>query len=267
MITAGLTVALFTGIPVGTYLGGAYGWRATFWLIAAVGATVAAILAVTAPQIPGSFPAPLAERLAPLRHGPVAQLVGTVFLCGSGGLMFYSYLAPITTTLAGGSYRLRSVILLMVGVVGVGAVFLGGRITDAWGPRPARLTVIGGHAAALLAIAAFAFTGARNVAVFAALVALWSLFAWALNPPMQASILSAAPSAAMTAMALNISGLYLGTGVAAALGGLILNVSRVAYLPLVAGLLVLTALALATGRTIEREPNPQPGHSSVGCPD
>lgn len=104
VVTAGLTVALFTGVPVGTYLGGAYGWRTTFWLIAAVGATVAIILAATAPQIPGSRPAPLAQRVAPLRHGPVARLVGTVFLCGAGGLMFYSYLAPLTTTLAGGGY-------------------------------------------------------------------------------------------------------------------------------------------------------------------
>lgn len=124
------------------------------------------------------------------------------------------------------------------------------------GSRPARLTVLGGQAAALLAIAAFAFTNTRNVAVFAVLVAVWSLFAWALNPPMQASILTAAPAAGMTAMALNISGLYLGTGVAAALGGVILSVSRIAYLPLVAGLLVLAALALGSGRTMDRETSP-----------
>lgn len=51
VVTAGLTVALFTGVPLGTLLGGAYGWRATFWLLAAVGATVALVLAATAPQL------------------------------------------------------------------------------------------------------------------------------------------------------------------------------------------------------------------------
>ncbi|WP_052428231.1 MFS transporter [Actinopolyspora erythraea] len=38
VVTAGMTVALFTGVPLGTLLGGTHGWRATFWLIAAVGA-------------------------------------------------------------------------------------------------------------------------------------------------------------------------------------------------------------------------------------
>lgn len=246
VVTAGLTVALFTGVPIGTFLGGAYGWRSTFWLLAAVGVAVAVLLGAIAPQIPGSQPAPLAERLAPLRSRPVARLVGTIFLCGSGGLMFYSYLGPITTEFAGGSYQLRGLVLLLVGVVGVGAVFLGGRVTDVWGPRSARLVVIGGHGVALLALAAFAFTGTRSALIFAVLVALWSLFAWALNPPMQASILTAAPDAAMTALALNISGLYLGTGVAAALGGIVLSLWGVTYIPLVAGLLLLAALGLAS---------------------
>lgn len=246
VVTAGLTVALFTGVPLGTVLGGAYGWRATFWLLAAVGATVALCLAATAPQLAGSPPAPLAARLAPLRRAPVVRLVATIFLCGSGGLMFYSYLGPITAEFAGGDYRLRSLTLLLVGVVGVAAVFLGGRITDTWGPRPARLVVIGGHSAALLGLAAYGFTGARSIVAFAALVALWSLFAWALSPPMQASMLAAAPDAAMTAVALNISGLYLGTAVAAALGGMVLSVAGTALIPLFAGLLLLAALALAS---------------------
>jgi predicted MFS family arabinose efflux permease len=50
----------------------------------------------------------------------------------------------------------------------------------------------------------------------------------------------------MTALALNISGLYLGTGVAAALGGIVLSLWGVTYIPLVAGLLLLAALGLAS---------------------
>ncbi|WP_422646984.1 hypothetical protein [Actinoalloteichus caeruleus] len=47
-------------------------------------------------------------------------------------------------------------------------------------------------------------------------MAAWSVFAWALNPPMRASTIAAAPGSAMTAVSLNISGLYVG----AAVGGL-----------------------------------------------
>lgn len=64
MVTAGLTAALFTGVPLGTWLGGIYGWRATIWLLAGIGAVVAAVLARTAPQPAGQRPAPLAQRVA-----------------------------------------------------------------------------------------------------------------------------------------------------------------------------------------------------------
>lgn len=73
--------------------------------------------------------------------------------------------------------------LLLVGVVGVAAVFLGGRVTDTWGPRSARLVVIGGHSAALLALAVLPATDRSSIVVFAILVAAWPLSRGALNPP------------------------------------------------------------------------------------
>ena len=44
-----------------------------------------------------------------------------------------------------------------------------------------------------------------------------------MTPPMQASTIAAAPHAAMTAVSLNISGLCLGTAVADALGGFMVD--------------------------------------------
>jgi DHA1 family inner membrane transport protein len=45
-VIAGITIANVLGVPIGTAIGNAYGWRATFWAIAAVG--VAATLALAA---------------------------------------------------------------------------------------------------------------------------------------------------------------------------------------------------------------------------
>lgn len=246
VVTAGMTVALLSGVPAGTWLAGAQDWRATFWLLAGLGICVAVGVMVTAPDIPGGESASLASRLGPLRGLPVARLVAATFLCGSGGMMFYNYLAPVTAALAGGSYQLLSLVLLVVGVVGIGGVFLGGRSTDAWGLRRARQLAIGGHGVALLLVAVFALSGTRSVAAFAVLVAVWSVFAWALNPPMQASVLAAAPQAGTTAMALNISALYLGTGVAGVLGGAIVDLAPVGFVPLAGGALLLIALVFAS---------------------
>ena len=267
VVTAGLTVALFTGVPAGTWLAGDLGWRTTFWLLAAIGALVAAGVLASAPRIAPGEPSTLSERLAPLHDGVVLRLLAVVFVAASGGLMFYTYLGPFTADVAGGSYQLRTVALLTVGIAGVGAVLLAGRATDARGPMQVLKLVLAGHGAALLLLAALAFSGQDSPILLLASIAVWSMFAWALNPPIQGSLLAAAPQAGMTALALNISGLYLGTGVAGALGGAVTALADVRYVPLTAGFLLLGALILAfraDHHSARRRERPV-GLDSVGC--
>src|SRR5690606_41564990 len=94
-VTAGLTVALFTGVPVGTWLGGLMGWRATFVLIAVVAAGAMTLLAVGLPQLTGAPAISLRERLSPLRNRPVLRLVAARCLSGGGGPMVCSYLSAL----------------------------------------------------------------------------------------------------------------------------------------------------------------------------
>ncbi|WP_413809898.1 MFS transporter [Streptomyces sp. OE57] len=264
VVTAGMTAALFTGVPVGSWLGGAFGWRATFWLIAGVGTVAAIGLAVTAPKIAGSTPAPLRERLGPLRDMAVLRLVTVTFLAASGGLMFYTYLGEFTAAVAHGSYGLLSVMLFIVGVAGLAGALLAGRAADGMGPRRSLRLVIGGHAVALGLLAVLGFSGIESTIVLGAVVAFWSVFAWGLNPPIQGSILGAAgPQVGMTALALNISGLYLGTGVAGAVGGAIISVSDVTYVPVAAAVLMGLSFLLTPGRA-PSEAAAQPSSDQVG---
>ncbi|SFB44274.1 Predicted arabinose efflux permease, MFS family [Amycolatopsis marina] len=246
--TAGMTAALFTGVPLGTWLGVAMGWRATFWLIAAVGVLAAAGLLGTAPSVPGSSTAPLRTRFAPLRSARVLRLVAVTFTAASGGLMFYTYLAAYVAEVATGSGVLLATALFVVGVAGLAGALLAGRAADALGlPRSLRW-VIGGHALALLLLAGYAFsdlTGPLSLGLLVALIALWSVFAWGLNPPIQGSIMAAAGAeSAMPALALNISGLYLGTGVAGAIGGAVVAAADVRFVPLAGGVLMMLSFLL-----------------------
>ncbi|MBB1258719.1 MFS transporter [Streptomyces alkaliterrae] len=262
LVTAGMTTALFSGVPLGAWLGGAFGWRATFWLIAAIGVIAAVGLLLTAPDVPGTAPAPLRARLAPLRDGAVLRLVATTFLAASGGLMFYTYLGPYTAEVAGPSYGLLSAVLLLVGVAGLAGALLAGRASDAGGPRRALRRTLAGHALALLLAAAVAFAGTDSRYVLALVVGCWAVVAWALNPPVQGAILAAAgPDAGMTALALNICGLYLGTAVAAAAGGAVIGTLGVAYVPLTAAALLLLSFLLAPRTAAAR---PVPGGVAAG---
>lgn len=255
VVTAGMTAALFSGVPLGSWLGAAFGWRATFWTIAAVGAVAAAGLLATAPAVPGSAPAPLRQRLAPLRDRAVLRLVTVTFLAASGGLMFYTYLGTYTAEVAGGSYGLLSFALFLVGAAGLIGALLAGRVTDLWGPQRSLRRALAGHAIMLALAAGLIFSGIGNRYVLAAVIACWALFAWALTPPVQGSILAAAgPAAGMTALSLNISGLYLGTGVAAAVGGAIVGTLGVPYVPVAAAVLMALSFLLSPSA-----PRPQGG--------
>lgn len=246
VVTGGLTVALFTGVPFGSFLGNAVSWRATFVLIAMVGALVALLSALFAPSVPGSPATRIGARLTPVRDPRVLALVTAMFLSGAGGLMFYSYLGTIFRRQLGTGSGQVTLALLLVGVVGVVAVFLGGWLSDGLGPRPARIVVLGGHCVALGALAVLLGTGSGNGPLLFVLVAFWSVFAWALSPVMQAGVMSISTDQPMLALSLGISGLYGGSAVGAALGGYLVDNHGPGAIPLVGtGWLAVAVLCAA----------------------
>lgn len=246
VVTAGLTVALFTGVPVGAWVGTVFGWRSTFVLIALVALAAMLVLATGLPQLPGAQAAGLVKRLTPLRNVRVLRLVLAVTLSGVGGLMFYSYLSALLEHHQGDTHALPWV-LLLVGIIGVPSAFLGGRLADQYGGRRSRLIVIGGHALALALVGSLAALSAPFPLLLLG-IAVWSAFAWALNPPLQASTIEAAPDAPMTAISLNISGLYLGTAVAAGAGGIIVDGPGPLWVPFAAALALTGAWISASFR-------------------
>lgn len=229
--TAGLTVALFTGVPLGAWIGYAWGWKATFLAIAAIAILVAILSALLMPSSPGNEPTSIEERLAPIRDWHILSLVIAMLLCGAGGLTFYNYLGVTIQDQLGRSPSDVSFTLLLVGLVGIAAVFGGGALTDSCGPRAGRLVIIGGHAAALLALGIYLFAGGSFGTGFLVLVAVWSLFSWALSPAMQTSLMSVDPEHATLTAALGISGLYGGAGIGAAVGGPLIDAFGSASIP------------------------------------
>lgn len=244
LATSGLTVALFTGVPAGAFLADLYSWRTTFELIAGLSFVVAVLIFFLAPTVPGNDRVSISERLSPFSNDHVRRLVAAMFLCGAGGLMFYNYLGTIILEELGGSDQLVVWALLLVGLVGIVAVFAGGISVDRFGARPARLIIVGGHACALLLVGIhLAIYGQLNL-LFFILLGVWSVFAWALAPAMQASIMSVAGPSAMLAMALGISGLYGGSALGAAIGGYLLESVGVAALPILGSTFIAVAFSL-----------------------
>ncbi|HET6299434.1 MAG TPA: MFS transporter, partial [Kribbella sp.] len=157
------------------------------------------------------------------------------------------YVVPLlaeTAHLEGGTV---SVLLLVYGIGAVLGNLVGGRATDRFGSlRTLTVTLIGFTAViATLTLTATSIVGA-GIALF-----VWSLFTWTFNPPIQNLLLELGEGGGLL-LAMNASAIYLGAGLSAIVGGLVINLVGVQLLPPIAAILGLVVLGLLF--TLRRDP-------------
>ncbi|MGR4862767.1 MFS transporter [Caulobacter sp. LARHSG274] len=239
----GLTLATLLGVPFGSWLGLAFGWRSTFWAVAAVGVVAFTVLALLVPRAEDAAePPPLREEFAVLAR-PQVQIGLLMTVLGFGGVFaVFTYIQPILTELAGYSKAAVSPILLVFGAGLVGGNLLGGRWADkALGPALlGSLTLL----SLVLAAAGLAFHD-RIGAVIAAF--LLGAAAFATVAPLQMRVLQQAGGAGQgLASSLNIAAFNLGNAFGAWLGGAVIaHGPGLSAVPLIAAGVPLSALVLA----------------------
>ncbi|WP_028081121.1 MFS transporter [Solimonas soli] len=239
----GLTVANILGVPFGTWLGQACGWRATFWAVAAVGIVALAVIALLVPREAAPVEAGDWRRdLGVLTRAPVLLGFLTTVLGFGGMFAVFTYIAPILTTLSGFSDAAVSPILLVFGGGLVIGNLVGGRLAD----RRLFATLIG----SLLALAAtlLLMTLAIHTRVAAVIfVGLLGATAFATVPPLQMWVLDKAQGAGQSlASSFNIGAFNLGNAGGAWLGGVVIaHGPGLGALPWVGALLPLAAVAIA----------------------
>jgi MFS transporter, DHA1 family, inner membrane transport protein len=252
----GLTVALVTGVPLGTFIGQHLGWRATFLAVAALGvvALLGSLLFVPR-NLQRSEPATFGQQLAVLAQ-PRLLLVYAITALGYGGtFLSFTYLASILQEVSGFSANAVSGVLLMYGVsVAVGNLW-GGRLADRRGPVPALILIFSGLAAVLLALT---FTAYSTVGVLLTVLALGAV-AFGNVPGLQVYVVKQAqrfaPQAADVASGLNIAAFNVGIAMGASLGGLVVDDLGLMHTPWLGAVVVLAALGLTvlSGRLDRRD--------------
>jgi DHA1 family inner membrane transport protein len=256
---SGLTVALVTGVPLGTFVGQHFGWRATFLAVAALGlAAFVASLVFVPRKLAQPAPARLLHQLEPLRQ-PRLLLVYAMTAVGYGGsFIAFTYLAPILQQVSGISANGVSLALLVYGVsVAVGNVW-GGRLADRRGPVGALKRIFLGLAAVLFVLSVTAPSPAAAVLT----VLAWGAFAFGNVPGLQLYVVQQAeahaPQAVDVASGLNIAAFNLGIAGGAWGGGLIVERLGLMHTPWIGAIVVLGAFALTVlaGRLDRRFPLP-----------
>ncbi|RWM06333.1 MAG: MFS transporter [Mesorhizobium sp.] len=244
LMFTGLTVANILGVPFGTWLGQAYGWRSTFLAVMLVGLVAFAVIALLVPRdepAAGSEDESSEGALAVLGRRPVLLGLLTTVLSWVGVFAAFTYLAPILTRISGFSEAAVSPILLVFGGGLVAGNLVGGRLAD----RHLVPTVIG----TLVALSAvlFVMTAAMHQSIAAIIaVGLLGAAAFATVAPLQMWVLEKAKGAGQgLASSFNIAAFNLGNAIGAWLGGFVIDHGPgLGTVPLVAGLVPLAALAV-----------------------
>jgi len=218
LMFTGLTLANVLGVPFGTWLGQAWGWRATFWAVTAVGLAALAAIAAWVPASRGQHQGNLRGELRALVRPQVLLGFATTVLGFGGVFTAFTYIAPLLTELSGLPSSAVSPILLLFGAGLVIGNTYGGKLAD----RRLMLTLVGSLALLATVLALFAFTVHIKVAA-AVTVAVLGAAAFATVPPLQMRVLEQASGAPNLASAFNIAAFNLGNAAGAWLGGITID--------------------------------------------
>lgn len=247
LMFTGLTVALVTGVPLGTFIGQTLGWQATFLAVSALGViSIIGIWALLPSSIAGSKPSSLLTQLSVLKK-PRLLLVYAMTALGYGGsFVAFTYLAPILQEVSGFSPSSVGLVMLVYGASTAAGNLWGGRLADRKGPIRALQIVFG-----LLALVLFALTfTAANTWLALLTVLAWGAVAFGNVPGLQVYVVQRAerdaPQAVDVASGLNIAAFNVGIAGGAWGGGLIVAHLGLMATPWIGAVVVIGALGLTT---------------------
>ncbi|RSS59189.1 MFS transporter [Streptomyces sp. WAC01280] len=213
----GLTVANFVGVPLGTFVGQAVGWRATFAGVAVLGVVGLLGILRLVPDMPRPEGAHLRRELKAFRN-PQVLLAMAMTVLGFGGVFAaITYIAPMMTEVAGYSEGAVTWLLVLFGIGMFLGNLLGGRYADR-ALMPLLYVTLGGLAVVLALFTVFA----HDKVLAAITILLIGALGFATVPPLQKRVLDHAHGAPTLASAVNIGAFNLGNALAAWLGGLVI---------------------------------------------
>ncbi|WP_448248961.1 MFS transporter [Thalassotalea agariperforans] len=241
----GLTVALVTGVPLGTYIGQMFGWESTFLTVSILGLFAMIGSAILVPSnLKQAKAASLMSQVKVLTQ-PRLLLVYAITAIGYGGTFItFTYLASILNEISGFEPSSVGIILLVYGIsVAIGNIW-GGKMADNFGPIKALMIIFSGLASILLL---FNFT-AYNPITAVITILVWGAFAFGNVPGLQVYIVKLAekytPDAVDVASGLNIAAFNVGIALGAWGGGIIVEQHGLMNTSWVGAVVVLIALIL-----------------------
>ncbi|GFD93912.1 chloramphenicol resistance protein [Alteromonas sp. KUL156] len=242
---AGLTVAIVTGVPLGTYIGQNFGWRATFIGVAILGiiGAVASYFLVPA-SIKTSKPLRIVDQLKVLKNRSILLVLSITALGYGGTFVTFTYLASLLEEVTGFSANMTSILLLVYGIaIALGNV-IGGKVSN---KKPGKALMVMFALQAIVLLILY-FTASSQIWSVVTLFFM-GILAFSNVPALQLYVVKMSekylPGTEDVSSALNIAAFNVGIAIGAYVGGLIIESSLgVGATPWVGSILVIVGFLI-----------------------
>jgi MFS transporter, DHA1 family, inner membrane transport protein len=237
---SGLTLANVLGVPAGTAIGHAFGWRSTFIALIPIGLiAMLGLIFWVSPQ--KSEPVHLRHEFHTLLNPRVLLVLALSTLSSVSLFTVFTYIAPILMAVTHLPAHATAWVLVLFGVGITIGILIGGRLGD-WRQMT---TIVGGYILVALILLVMPLTMPHALAM-GACVLTWGMFHFGASAPLQARIVEKARRAPNLASTLNQGAFNLGNALGASLGGIVLAAGySYRILPLVAALIASIVIAIA----------------------
>jgi MFS transporter, DHA1 family, inner membrane transport protein len=239
VVSAGFTLAIAIGAPLGTAVGSNSGWEVPLWVLAGLAVLLVPAVLLGVRGIPLSPAATFRRRLAALRDRRLVLTLLAGLLMYASFNSVYVFSSTITRAATGGSGSLLAVLLFAFGAAGIVGNVLAGPLTDRAGSRRFALVTIGIQVLLLLALPFLdgGFAGALVLFV------IWGITAFAAAVPLQHRLVEIDPANSGISLSWWASATYLGIAIAPLLGAAVLDVNP-QFVPVVGAVLALAAIVV-----------------------
>ncbi len=241
LMFSGLTLANVLGVPAGTALGQAYGWRAAFWAIVPIGIAAAVAVAFLVPKQSSAASGSLIHEFHVLRKPQVLLVLAMSTLTSVSLFCVFTYVAPMLLTVTHVSPRVVTLTLLLFGVGITIGNLVGGALSD-WRPTAFLVSAL----IALIASLIVLIYAEPHIVPAIATILVWGAIQFAAGAPLQSRIVDHASAAPNLASTLNQGAFNFGNATGATLGGMMLTAGfGYRQLPIASGIVTFVTLVLA----------------------
>lgn len=243
LLLTGITVANIIGVPAGTAIGNAFGWRSTFWTIAGFCMLTAVGIAALVPASPveSRTRSSLGDEIKVLGRPAIWMTFVVVIIAMIAQFSLFSFIAPFLIEITNVPLEWVPWMLLLFGLGSTAGGLIGGRLAD-WKLMPALVGML--LAVAVVYAVIWLFGG--NVWVMAVCVVLWAGLSFGFGAPANTRILKTAADAPSIASSLIPTAFNVGIALGASIGAATLE-AGLGYttLPLIGIVTTLAAAAIA----------------------